>query len=248
MRAGLRIAPLVIVASLVAGRTAAEEPVVADLSSHLVAVTTGFTGADLLLFGAIEEPGDIAVVVRGPNESIVVREKQRIAGVWINGANLTFADVPGFYAVATTKGLLERSPAALLKRQQIGVANLELRPDEPVPEAYAEPFRSGLVRGMERERRFVASPGEISVLGNRLFRTTVRFPSNVPTGPYMVEVYFIRDGEIVSAQTTPLTVSKLGLGAEVFDFAHRHSTVYGIIAVLVAVLSGWLAGLIFRKV
>ena len=69
----------------------------------------------------------------------------------------------------------------------------------------------------------------------------------MPTGIYKVEVFLLRKGAVVGAQTTPLVISKAGIGAEVFEFAHRNSALYGIMAIAIALAAGWLAGLVFRK-
>ena len=87
----------------------------------------------------------------------------------------------------------------------------------------------------------------VSFIGRRLFRTEIDFPANVPTGIYTVEVYLIEDGEVTSAQTTPLIISKIGVGAEVFDFATHRTALYGIFAVLLAAVAGWLAAAAFKK-
>ncbi|MSP83894.1 MAG: hypothetical protein EXQ94_13520 [Alphaproteobacteria bacterium] len=236
-------------ASLLAGvlRADADTPIVADLSEHLIAVTTGFTGADLLLFGAVNQTGDIALVVRGPDESVTLRRKTRMVGVWFNGTGVTFTKVPGFYAVAGTESLMEHTPPTVLRRHQVGVDHLKLelvdpdRVDQPVT------YRQALVGKMQELGLFPAAVEPITVLADRLFRATVRFPANVPTGDYRVEVLFIRDGEVISAQSTPLTVSKIGFGADVFDFANRQGGAYGVIAVIVAASAGWIASLVFRK-
>ena len=89
--------------------------------------------------------------------------------------------------------------------------------------------------------------GKIAFLGERLFRTTFTFPANVPTGVYLVQVYLVRDKDVVGAQTTPLIVSKVGVDAAVSDFAHSRSLAYGAIAVVMAVMAGWLASLPFRN-
>ncbi len=108
-------------------------------------------------------------------------------------------------------------------------------------------FRSALINGMRRLGHYGSGEGKVDFLGNRLFRTSVHFPANVPTGTYKVEVFLIRDGQVVGAQTTPLIISKVGLGAEIFDFAHRHAALYGILSVCLALLAGWLAAVVFRR-
>ena len=73
------------------------------------------------------------------------------------------------------------------------------------------------------------------------------FPANVPTGAYSIEVLLVQNGQVIAAQSTPMFVSKIGVGAEIYDFAHVHAAWYGLIAILIAVFAGWSAGLIFRK-
>lgn len=227
-----------------------QQDLVADLSDHEIAITTGFTGAQLLLFGAIEGEGQIVVTVTGPRQSMTVRRKQRVAGIWINTASMRFQNVPSFYAVAATGSLDDIDPD-VRARQEMGLDHLSLRPvlaNRDTPRAEIKAFREGLIRNQVRHGLYAAGTGHISVLSERLFRTRVSFPANVVTGIYTVSVYYIRNGSPVHAQTTPLRVSKIGVGAYVFRFAHTNSAAYGVFAIVIAILAGWLAAAIFRKV
>ena len=243
-------AALVLAAFAAVPAVRGQQPLVADLSSHEVAISTGFTGAELLLFGAIEGEGQIVVVVTGPRQAMTVRRKGRVAGVWMNTASMTFQNVPSFYAVAAT-GSLDSVDPDVRSRQEMGLEQLNVRAIDLAPGTATEEvqeFRDGLIRNQVRQGLYYAGSGRISVLSDRLFRTRVSFPANVVTGIYNVSVYYIRDGSPVHAQTTPLRVSKIGLGAYVFRFAHYNAAAYGVLAVLVAALAGWLAAAIFRKV
>src|ERR1700730_6096669 len=103
---GLRLAGALAIATLVPAVTRADG-IVADLSSHSIAITTGFTGASVVLFGSIAGPGDVVVVVRGPEREVTVWRKGKIAGIWANTESVTFANVPSYYAVAASKPLDE---------------------------------------------------------------------------------------------------------------------------------------------
>lgn len=223
------------------------QALVADLSKHLVAVTTGFVGTDLLLFGATNGEGDVVVVVRGPEQRDIVRRKERVAGIWVNRQQFPFSEIPAFYSVASSRPLQEIADSPLLARHQIGLQYLRFNPGEVASEAVTASFRNALIRNKQRLGVFHDRLGKVRFVAPRLFRTDVHLPSNVPTGTYTVTVYLIRDGEVRSAQTTPLVVSKIGIGARVFEFAHRHAAIYGILAILMALFAGWLAGVIFRK-
>jgi uncharacterized protein (TIGR02186 family) len=248
--AALALLLAVLAADIAASRTAWAQSLVADLSNHLIAINTGFIGTEVVLFGATDGPGDVAVVVQGPPTEVMVRRKARVAGIWINAASMEFQQVPSFYSVATNRPLEQIIGDAVLARHEIGLGHLRLAPLSPgraSPDRIRE-FREALIRNKQEEGLYGKSLGQVAFLGERLFRTNVYFPANVPTGAYTVSVFLIRDGDVVSAQTTPLAVSKVGFSAEIFEFAMRQSTFYGISAIIFAVAAGWLAGAIFRKV
>jgi uncharacterized protein (TIGR02186 family) len=246
-RLALRLT-LGIVVALWTAAPARAQALVADLSNHLVAITTGFTGADILLFGAVEGPGDVVVTVRGPDRDEIVRRKVRIAGLWMNGAEVRFSGVPVFYAYFASKPPAEILTEEIAEIHQIGTENLNLRSDTPRPEAEIDAFRAALLRAKERQGLYQPNPGGLVFLGQRLFRANLVFPGNVPTGSYRVDVLLIREGQVVSAQTTPLYISQAGVSADVYEFAHRQAALYGALAIVLAVGSGWLAGVVFRRV
>ncbi len=227
---------------------AAAEDLVVDLSAPVVAITTGFTGADLLLFGVVAGSGDVIVVVRGPARDETVRRKKRIVGVWVNRDQIAFEQVPSFYVVASNRPLNDFITPELRLDNQIGVSSLELKPkDKSLDPIEVARFRDALVRGKQKLGLYGQRPGNVTFLGNRLFRTTINFPANVATGTYGIDVYLVRDNKIVSWKTTLMTVRKFGFEAGVFDFAHRHALAYGVLAILIAAMAGWLASAVFRR-
>jgi uncharacterized protein (TIGR02186 family) len=221
---------------------------VADLSKHLVAITTGFTGTEVLLFGAVEQGGEVAVVVRGPNTPVTMRRKSRVAGIWMNTASMTFERVPSFYAVAASAPLKEIATPAVRQRNGIGLdaLDIDLPPAKASPNVARE-WREALIRAKQRNGLYAREVGRVTFLGARLFRTEVYFPATVPTGSYQVETYLLRDGQVVSAQTTPLIVSKVGIEAELTRFAYDFAAVYGLVAIMIALLAGWGGYALFRK-
>src|SRR5437879_12808307 len=113
--------------------TARAEELVADLTSHLIAITTGFTGASVVLFGATDGPGDVVVAVRGPDREMTVRRKNRVVGIWMNTQEVTFASVPSFYAVAASRPIEEILLPATAAFYRLGIANLKLEAETPTP-------------------------------------------------------------------------------------------------------------------
>ncbi len=227
----------------------ADQPLLADLSSHLIAITTGFTGTSVVLFGATDGPGDVIAVVRGPERDMVVRQKRHLGGIWINVHSATFASVPSYYAVFSNRPLDQIVPEGMQALHQIGIKNLRIEPratDQP-PDQIAT-FRTALLDEQRRQHVYDEAPASVSFLGDRLFRATISFPSNVPTGTYLVEVLLVRDGNVISGQTTPLVVSEIGLNADLNEFALGNTFLYGVSAVIGAALLGWLGSFLFRDV
>lgn len=240
---------LALLFALMAGPVRAGEPLVADLSKHLVAITTGFAGADVLLFGAVEDypDGDVVVVVRGPNRHETVRRKERQAGIWVNRAQAEISNVPTFYGVAATRALDQIASSALLDRHQIGLDHLVLKVAASDPGDDPHQWRQALIRAKQERGLYPLAIQDIGFLSQRLFRTDMHFPANVPVGTYLVEVYLIHQGKVISAQTTPLIVSKSGLGADLFDFAHQRAALYGMISVMLSALVGWAAAKALKR-
>jgi uncharacterized protein (TIGR02186 family) len=237
---------LLVLSLLCWGSAARAEGLVADLTSHLIAITTGFTGASVVLFGATDGPGDVIVAVRGPEREMTVRRKSRVAGIWVNTQEVSFGNLPSFYAVAASRPMADILSPAAAAFYRLGIANLKLAASTPAPSVVVDAFRTALEHTQQEAGLYVDRMGKVDFLGERLFRTTITFPANVPTGTYLVEVFLVRDKDVVSGQTTPLVVSKVGVDAAVFEFSTRQPGFYGAIAVLTAVMAGWLASLPFR--
>jgi len=245
-RFGLLVAGLVVLALIALAGPARAQALVADLTNHLIAITTGFTGTEVVLFGAIEGEGDVVVVVRGPETAVEVRRKERTAGIWLNRSDMTFADVPSFYTVASTRPLEQLARPEVLERNRIGSTISPSR--RSTRRRSSRQFRQALIRNKQRDGLWPSQVGTVTFVGSRLFRTTVSFPANVPTGSYQVSVFLLRNGQVQGAQTTPLLVSQLGLSADIVDFAYRRAAIYGVVAVLVAAVAGWLGSVAFRRV
>ncbi|HWO84911.1 MAG TPA: TIGR02186 family protein [Stellaceae bacterium] len=247
MKRGLGSLGVLLVLLLICwGSAARAEALVADLTSHLIAITTGFTGASVVLFGATDGPGDVIVAVRGPDREMTVRRKSRVAGIWVNTQQVTFVNLPSFYAVAASRPIADILSPAAAAFYRLGIANLKLAASTPAPSVVVDAFRTALERTQQEAGLYVERISKVDFLGERLFRATITFPSNVPTGTYLIEVFLVRDKDIVSGQTTPLVVSRVGVDAAVFEFSTRQPGFYGAIAVLTAVVAGWLASLPFR--
>jgi uncharacterized protein (TIGR02186 family) len=244
----IRLTAATVAACIAIAGPAGAQTLSADLSSHVIGITTGFVGADLVLFGSTDRPGDVAVVVRGPSADITVRRKRQVLGIWVNGDSAVFHDAPGFYAAAASRPLDQIADPDLLARHMIGLDNIKLQPAAPMAQPDLAAFRAALVASQEGADLYRKDIARVTFLGEHLFRADMAFPANVPTGSYAVEVDLFSGGQLIGVQSTSLIVSRIGFSNGVFTVAHRHAVLYGLGALAFAVIAGWAASAVFRRV
>jgi uncharacterized protein (TIGR02186 family) len=229
---------------------------VPDVSQRQIDIQSGFTGAELLLFGAIIYPRgvapegqiDVAVVLRGPARPVTLREKQKIAGIWINADSSDFRSVPAYYAIASSRPLdkiVDDKTAAIY---ELGLDKLQLSPSGEVDAKEQRRFSRGLVDLNKRGGLFRQNSGTVDITDQVLYRARLTIPSSVPVGTYVAETLLIRNGRVIVADDkVEVRVRKTGFEQLVTILARDYSLFYGTMAVLVSLLLGWFAGYIFQR-
>lgn len=250
-----RLAPfLALLAPLLIG---ARDPIlVPEVSQHEVDLQQGFTGTELLLFGAVLTPEgsraaqdyDIVVVLKGPTQSIVLREKQKVAGIWINAASTEFRSAPSYYAIASTRPIAQIVDDKTAAIYELGLKWLQLSPIGAIdPEEQAR-FAAGLVGLNRRNGLYREEEGGVKVSEQVLYQARIGLPSRVPTGTYTAETFAISKGRVVASASSQVEVRKLGIERAIAHFSDDYGFAYGLLAVLVSVGMGWLAGRLFAFV
>lgn len=235
----------------------ARDPIlVPEISQHEVDLQQGFTGADLLLFGAILTPEgtraaqdyDVVVVLKGPTQAIVVREKQQVAGIWVNAKSTELRSAPAYYAVASTRPIEEIVDDKTAAIYELGLRWLQLSPIGAIDLEEQRGFAQGLVDKRVESGLYREDPGGVRVSEQVLYQAHIRLPSQVPIGTYTAETFAIADGKVVASASSEVEVRKLGLERAVADFAENNGFFYGLLAVAISVAMGWLAGRLFALV
>ena len=236
---------------------AARDPIlVPEISQHEIRVRQGFKGTELLLFGAILTPEgtraaqayDIVIVLQGPPRSIVLREKQKVAGVWINAASSDFRSAPTFFAVASNRPIEDIVDERTAAIYELGLPWLQLSPIGAIDPDKQRRFAAGLVDLMRRQELYQQDEDAVTVSGGVLYQARIALPSSVQTGTDTAETFAISRGKVVAAATTTVEVRKEGFERFVALQAERNSFWYGVFAVLMSVGMGWVAGRLFALV
>lgn len=237
--------------------TAARDPIlVPEISQHEVDLQQGFTGTELLLFGAILTPEgsragqdyDIVVVLKGPTQSIILREKQKVAGIWINAASTELRSAPSYYAIASTRPISQLVDDKTAAIYELGLAWLQLSPIGAINPEEQSRFSAGLVELNRSNGLYQENEGSVKVSEQVLYQARMHLPSRVPTGTYVAETFAISDGRVVASASSEVEVRKLGFERAVADFSENFGFAYGLLAVIVSVAMGWIAGRLFEMV
>lgn len=234
---------------------AADPRLVPDVSSRAIDIQYSFTGEELLLFGAILYPGqrlpddraDIVVVLKGPVRPIVLREKRRVAGIWVNASSIRLRTSPGFYAIGSSRPidkLVDERTAAIF---ELGLANLSMSPTGFSEAKTLERFEAGLTDLYRRSGLFVENPAAVEITEGVLYRARIPVPARVPVGTYRAETYLISRGRVLAVASRDVQIRKAGFERFVALAAQRHGFLYGLSAVFLSLVLGYGASAIFRR-
>ncbi len=229
---------------------------VPEVSQHDVEVRQGFTGTELLLFGAVLDPRgraagsdyDIVVVLKGPSRPVRLREKERFIGVWINAASSDFRSVPSFFAVASSRPIPQIVDEKTAAIYEFGTDYIQLSPSGAIDPEERARFKDGLVDLKTREQLYNQDFGGVQISEQVLYQARITLPSNVTTGTYTAETFAVRGGRVIASAMTEVEVQKVGFERKVEEYSQDLALVYGLLAVFLSVGMGWLAGRLFALI
>ncbi|MBD9373956.1 TIGR02186 family protein [Rhizobium sp. ARZ01] len=227
------------------------------ISTDEIAISSDFRGADLTIFGAIEgyDPNllaqskyDIVVALEGPKDNMTVRRKERVLGVWVNRHSMTFELAPESYSLSSTRDVDQIASDQVLNSIGVGLQHIRLDPIGFIGDGSSvAAFREAFLQLKETGGYFQRDPGGVQFISASLFKATVKLPANVPNGTHVVRAQLFRDGVFISEKALPLRVVKTGLEQMISNAAFNRPISYGVLAVVLAVLTGWIASVVFRK-
>lgn len=225
-------------------------PIISGISTNEINIDTNFKGTKILLFGAKDDSGDVIVVVRGPKKNFLVTKKDRFLGIWHNGERVKFKDSYSFYSLFSTFHTQvsdQKNLDRLLSNLQLGENNLTFDSSSNIKKSEEKEFRLHLVDKLQKAELYSIGSNKIEFLDETLFKVFLNFPKNISRGVYTVEIYLISDGQLSSFQSIPIYVNQVGLSAKISDFSEEQSFLYGLMAVGIALLFGWLTNYFFIK-
>lgn len=222
----------------------------AAVAEEQISVGSDYRGSIVTVFGVNpdrRERGDIVVVLRGPSLPATVMRKQRVLGLWINGPPVRFSEAPSFFAVLSTKPLRDiASPSAIWSLELDPAASAQLASATPEGAGPSD-YREALVRLRTAQGLYQQGSEGLTIFPGGLFRASVRLPANAPIAQYRADTYLFRNGRLVSSQSVPISISRVGFERRIHDLATNASFFYGLLTLALAMGAGWGAAFLFRR-
>jgi uncharacterized protein (TIGR02186 family) len=239
--------------------SARAERLIVSVSNHRVTVTPAYSGEELVLFGSVEKDTstpanrnnyDLVVTVIGPRADMVTRRKERKFGIWINSDYREFLQVPTYLALFSNRPFDAIASSDVERRQQLGLNNVLLT--QRVGTDYADvvpndAFRSAFVRLRSEHGLYREETSAVTFLTPTLFRTGIPLPAEVPIGTYTVEIKLFCDGALITRTETAFDIVKVGFEQFVAATARQDGLFYGMFTAFMALMTGWMASIVFRK-
>lgn len=233
------------------------EQMTITLSTREIRVDSTFSGDTVTLFGVVERDAstvsrsagyDVAVLLRGPQQTVVERRKDRFAFIWVNASSQTIT-APSVYRLNTTTALSDVSVDQVLDRYQLGFAHLPMETEAGADQATLTEFREALIRLKVSDDLYAEQPDGVTFVGSGedVFQSALRVPASAPAGEYAVEVYLFSGNALLAEESLPLKITKVGFEEFVSNAADHQPLIYGITCVILALFVGWLGGVIFRR-
>ncbi|GEM_PF-640205 len=225
-----------------------DKPLAIDLSQHKIGISSGFSGTSVVLFGIQKQAGDLAIVVRGPARTTILREKGSVLGFWLTTESVRFPNIPGFYAVASTRDIAMLGAPDVLAAHQIGLDYLTLESDKKGWSAdETRRYEDALIQTKQMQELFILRTKNVEYITDELFKISLWFPSNIPVGDYKVDAYLFRDGALIGGDSRTLAIAQIGFNADLRRFAHNEPWFYAFLTIVTALFSGWLATVLLRR-
>ena len=218
--------------------TSYTKPFIGDVSMRNIDIHASFNGASLLFFGAKNTPGDIVIVLRGPQAKATLRRKERVAGMWMMVEQEHYSNAPVFYRIAATQRLQEIMSPAMMETLGIGPHALVTELTKYRPANHI--MDNALIQTLASIGWVDFTPERVDFLGDTVFRSTMSLPNNLPRGHYIAELFLIHEGQLIGSQTLPIIAKKQGIDAWISKQAQEAPWLYGIGSVLLALIGGWL--------
>jgi hypothetical protein len=242
------------VLSVLSLHTLAPSPCMAGQGVHIepesIHIGTFYAPREVEVSARIPEGCDAVIEVLGKDIEEQLLRKGQHWDIWMNVGEIDIEGAPCVYLAMSSN---PESLSATAPAPAFGYGVLERRASflgDVTGLDHLEIFDE-FVKLKESEKLYRLDPGALRLEpapgGSTAVHGAFTIPSRIPPGTYRVLLSVLEDGRVVESSSTSLGVEIVGLPALLSSLARRHGAFHGLLAVTVAVVFGFLTGVVFTK-
>ena len=201
--------------------------------------------------GTLPEGCDGAVIVQAPNQEFKMSIRGKRFGLWMAVGTAVFENAPAFYQCLTSKPIAGLASPETAMEDGLGYEKvkeeMELEVEKDGSKAEDEGiWKDEFVRFKESTGVFSVEEGALTVASGRggmeRIDGEIILPARSPEGSYRVTLLGFKDGNLVTRVEETLSIHLENSVGFLRDLAFQHGWIYGIVAVIVALLAGFGVG------
>jgi hypothetical protein len=205
-----------------------------------------YRGTNVHVEGVAPAGYRLALVCLGAEDKVELKRKGKVLQVlWMNVGDVSFEHVPSLYLASwepRAQDLPRASPDPAAAYDHIEAQVLPAQADSDTRRLFRE-----FVKLKEEENLYSSAPLHLdgSTSGSRRISADFFLPATAPAGSYEVRLVGQRGGANEILATERLVTRRVGLASLISSAAATHGLLYGILSVLLAIVAGFLTGVIF---
>ena len=226
---------------------------VIDTNERDVQINPGISGTRVVLFGATPTgKRDIMIEIVGPPKNQTMQEKRRFFGIWLGRGKSFYNNVPSYYNILSSGPFKDIADQENLNKLGLGIKNLPLGRAKIKHSTIKQiEFDDRLRSEMHDKGQFLEKEGDIILRSGPgkvgLFRTEFLLPPNSLQGKYFVRYFLFQNGEAISYAESSIELKQAGFARLIWLFANKFALLYGIIAIILSGILGWIVSILFTR-
>ena len=225
------------------------EEVYFDLSEDKIEIKTDFDGKEIIIFGLLQDDYDTLLTIKGPPSKMKIQKKERYFGIWVNNKQIIYSNIPSLFFLSSSSKINEILPNSIQINDDLNfdkILNNKTFDQNFIFENDQKNWNENFVR--IKKKQLFYKEFEMKIFKDKLFQTSVFFPTNTIPGIYTVDIYYIKHKTIMNKDQKKIIVKKTGIGSDIYEFAKNRAATYGVFVIIFSILSGLIAATLFRRV
>jgi hypothetical protein len=217
------------------------------IQPEVLDIGTFYSGDQIVISGKVPDGQDVIIEIAGPAASNQFDIKGRLGPFWMTRDKAEFEGAPAMYFLLLPDGPDWKQKALALglglemMKRKITIKSNAL-PQDKLFDMFLELKRDqGLYAEKESAVTYMSADN-----GYKQFKAAYHFPRSTSAGQYSIKATTISRGKKSVVQSHRLTIDEVGFARVVEDLATNHRLIYGILAVVFALFTGGLMGILFK--